>query len=925
MSKRHSTSSLTRSHEPESPGGTGRRNFLSRILKRNSSGPTPSGPINGHSRENSKIPTSEVMSDESSATTKSHKAELDTKRLSRNFSVRSGKSQDHQYIDRDDATIFNSEEEGRLHQNGNSDSSPESETSSVYSSLQRTGSMSIIDHTESSIDNSNVNIIDQKLNDILNRPVYQNSTPWEAFRREALTNPKYLRITRRNKNSPHVLKRLFLAQELNNTEEDSLDSEISSQSDMDDEKLSNKTSRGEFSHKKANHVIGDNMGKEIFIMEFSRDGKYLAVAGRGSVIKIFKVISSPLGRLEYDNYQEAHVQSNKKNKADEVYAHAPVFHQSPVRIFRGHRNSVLSLDWSKNNFLISGSMDKTVKLWHVDRPDYLSSFQHDDFVTTVKFHPTDDRFFFSGSLDNNARIWSVLERTVAFGRHLGDDMLITSSSFTPDGVNCLVGGFNGTLIMLETKGLHIVNRFEIKPRHLVPLTNHSGNKITNIKVFSSAVDDIAHVDYASRWTYLITTNDSKIRLVNIKKKKLMTRFKGSTNTSSIEASMSDDGQLIMCGSEDHWCYIWDNNNSIINNKLKVAVQDMLIEGKNHINDLQHKHKHYHDFITHNKLFKKLNVQQLLKDESTEFISNENSSYASFHAHHSSVNAAVFAPNTTKKLLELSDDLVFDLLKRGRLCQQLDEYSKFKIVDEESIETGNEGFIIVTTDETGLIRVFRQDPAYEIRKTILELYKKEGGDKKSEKDCKGRSRLHSKSLSPIQSHSNFKNKLQSKIKTNDTVASDSPNSTISVSSSAAKSTPPKLQKNISFSSAPATSLGTPKSQRPYLKSLSNGILDSNHAAVQVRPNTLSITQNDPSLKPLNEQGQEPLGLITPEKEISTPFPMLKSKSTQNSIPLIVNTDDNTRGDPEIVNFTTPINAHPSMPVGGDDLYSKRSNA
>ena len=115
------------------------------------------------------------------------------------------------------------------------------------------------------------------------------------------------------------------------------------------------------------------------------------------------------------------------------------------------------------------------------------------------------------------------------------------------------------------------------------------------------------------------------------------------------------------------------------------------------------------------------------------------------------------------------------------------------------------------------------------------------------------------------------------------------------------------------------------QRPYLKSLSNGILDSNHAAVQVRPNTLSITQNDPSLKPLNEQGQEPLGLITPEKEISTPFPMLKSKSTQNSIPLIVNTDDNTRGDPEIVNFTTPINAHPSMPVGGDDLYSKRSNA
>lgn len=844
---------------------------------------------------------------------------LDAKKLTRNQSVKSSKSVGGDYIDRDDATIFNSEEdETHAADHIESDISDNSETSSVYSSLQRTGSMSIIDHTQSSLDNSNVTIVDQRLNDLLNKPNYPDSTPWEGFKREALTVPKYLRVNRRNKNSPQVLKRLFLAQELNNTLEDELDHNSRSE---DSDAFTDKSGDTSSSRKKANHVVGDNMGKEIFIMEFSRDGKYLAVAGRGSVIKIFKVISSPLGRLEYDNYHESHDRTKKKHKADEVYPHSPVFHQTPVRVFRGHKSSVLSLDWSKNNFLVSGSMDKTVKLWHVDRPDYLSSFRHEDFVTTVKFHPNDDRFFFSGSLDNQARIWSILENSVAFGKHLGDDMLITSSSFTPDGFYCLVGGFNGTLLLLETKGLHIVNRFEIKPRHLVPLSNTSGNKITNIKVFANGTEyeqPIADDDYATKWTYLITTNDSKIRLVNIKKKKLMTRFKGSTNTSSIEASMSEDGNLILCGSEDHWCYIWENNNSIINNKLKVALQDMIIEGKHHINDLQHKHKHYHDFLSKNKLFKKLNLQQILKDDSNDFISNENSSYASFHAHHSSVNAAVFAPNATKKLLELSDDLIFDLLKRGRQCQKLEEYSSFELPSEDSVENGNSGFIIVTTDETGLIRVFRQDPAYEIRKTILDLYKKEGYDKPP--DCKIMSqRMHSKSLSP---QPNIKNKIHTKLRSNDTatLASDTPNSSNSLPGSISKPSPPKsLNQNLNHSislSTPSLLLGSSSSQRPHLKSMSNGILDSNHATVQIKSD--SMKEREISLNALNRQLpniDSNSGSITPEKEITTPFPMLKSKSTQNSVPLIVNTDHTNEKKSEIVNFTTPINKTPRDDILG----------
>lgn len=61
----------------------------------------------------------------------------------------------------------------------------------------------------------------------------------------------------------------------------------------------------------------------------------------------------------------------------------------------------------QNNFLLSSSMDKTVRLWHVSRNECLCAFQHLDFVTSIAFHPKDDRFFLSGSLDCKLRLWNV--------------------------------------------------------------------------------------------------------------------------------------------------------------------------------------------------------------------------------------------------------------------------------------------------------------------------------------------------------------------------------------------------------------------------------------------------------------------------------------------------------------------------------------
>lgn len=66
----------------------------------------------------------------------------------------------------------------------------------------------------------------------------------------------------------------------------------------------------------------------------------------------------------------------------------------PLCTYRGHTADVLNLSWSPNYFILSSGMDRTVKLWHLSRPECLCCFQHMDFVTCVAFMPK-VVFFFS--------------------------------------------------------------------------------------------------------------------------------------------------------------------------------------------------------------------------------------------------------------------------------------------------------------------------------------------------------------------------------------------------------------------------------------------------------------------------------------------------------------------------------------------------
>lgn len=201
----------------------------------------------------------------------------------------------------------------------------------------------------------------------------------------------------------------------------------------------------------------------------------------------------------------------------------------------------------KNNFLLSTSMDKTVRLWHVTRDECLCCFNHSDFVTSVQFHPQDDRFFLAGSLDTKLRLWSIPDKSVAFLATLPD--MITSVAFTPDGKYSIAGCLNGLCVIYDTDGLKIQSQIHVRSARG---RNAKGSKITGI-------DTITHPpnDPNGSVKLLITSNDSRIRLYNFRDRTLEAKFRGNENHSSqIRATFSSDGSYVICGSEDRKVYIW---------------------------------------------------------------------------------------------------------------------------------------------------------------------------------------------------------------------------------------------------------------------------------------------------------------------------------------------------------------------------------
>ncbi|KZM26525.1 hypothetical protein ST47_g2306 [Ascochyta rabiei] len=407
----------------------------------------------------------------------------------------------------------------------------------------------------------------------------------------------------------------------------------------------------------------------IWAIEFSRDGRYLAAGGQDRVIRVWAVLSNAEER-------RSHEKDESDPAGEAKHLSAPVFQQKPFREYGGHTATILDLSWSKNNFMLSSSMDKTVRLWHVTREENLCTFKHSDFVPSIQFHPMDDRFFLAGSLDSKLRLWSIPDKSVAYSASVPD--MITAVAFTPDGKTCIAGTLGGLCTFYDTEGLKWQAQLHAKSTRG---QNAKGSKITGIQATYWPPGS-----EAGEVKLLVSSNDSRLRIYNMKDKSLDMKFKGhENNCSQIRATFVDSSGHIVCGSEDRKTYIWSTSTPEGEKKNQQPVE-------------------------------------------------------MFEAHDSITTCTVFAPLQTRQLLSASEDPIYDMcnpppvtlvsraesVHSSRAPTEAGSAHPTPAPNPSLFPRANEspaylarcehrgGNIIITTDYRGSLKVFRQDCAYDKR-------------------------------------------------------------------------------------------------------------------------------------------------------------------------------------------------------------------
>ncbi|XP_008552655.1 WD repeat-containing protein 44 [Microplitis demolitor] len=422
--------------------------------------------------------------------------------------------------------------------------------------------------------------------------------------------------------------------------------------------------KGPYEFSNLQHVqdlSGEHVGP-VWCMKFSACGRLLATAGQDRVLRIWVLRDafryfqdmrtkynaekvSPTPSQESLVSQQSMEDPNIIASAlSEVEGTKSPFMPKPFCTYTGHTSDLLDVSWSKNYFVLSSSMDKTVRLWHISRKECLCCFQHIDFVTAIVFHPRDDRYFLSGSLDGKLRLWNIPDKKVAVWNEVnGNTKLITAANFCQNGKFAVVGSYDGRCIFYNTDQLKYHTQIDVRSTRG---KNARGRKISGIEPMPGE-DKI-----------LVTSNDSRIRLYDLRDLNLSCKYKGYVNVSSqIKASFSPDGQYIVAGSENQCIYIW---------------------------------KTHHDYSKFSSVRR-----------------DRNDFWEGIKAHNAVVTCAVFAPNPDSIIRQIEAREKCDSHDSNNDNNNAGSNNKKPVVDPvvEQRTKGCGGHVLVSADFNGCIKVF----------------------------------------------------------------------------------------------------------------------------------------------------------------------------------------------------------------------------
>lgn len=280
----------------------------------------------------------------------------------------------------------------------------------------------------------------------------------------------------------------------------------------------------------------------IWVFKFSIDGKYIATGGKKGTLRIYEVLTH-----EFEDSQE-----------DDIIKQLNFINEKPLRTYSYHSSDIIDISWSPFNVdtLLTASLDAYAILWSVASAYPLMKFNHGEMVTSIAFSPIRPDEFATGALDRFIRIWTIQQD--AKPEYFNIKEKIISVAYFPSGDSLAIGTHNGKVLIYDLIPTIRYNCSFNCRNHLGK--NATGKKVTNI-------------EFVNKSAALITTSDSRLRYVSMPDGKLIHKYKGLINESSmIRAHNDDTHDMIIAGSEDKYCFIWHRLNVENGNKKNYSYE-----------------------------------------------------------------------------------------------------------------------------------------------------------------------------------------------------------------------------------------------------------------------------------------------------------------------------------------------------------------
>lgn len=214
----------------------------------------------------------------------------------------------------------------------------------------------------------------------------------------------------------------------------------------------------------------------VCVVRFSNDGTMMA-SGCHKTAQVFDVKTGDrkffVSRPGSNGGNNANNAAAVTNEADDAYVRAVCFSpdctklvagmpHNTIRIWdiasneegpamTGHESEIYSLDYV-NDFIVSGSGDRKVRLWDARSGQCKKIFGSEsggpsDGVTSVALSP-DGRLLAAGSLDKVVRIWDT-ETAQLLDRLEGHSDSVYSIAFSPDGKNLISGSLDRNIMLWD--------------------------------------------------------------------------------------------------------------------------------------------------------------------------------------------------------------------------------------------------------------------------------------------------------------------------------------------------------------------------------------------------------------------------------------------------------------------------------------------